>query len=332
MTDISNVDRPDTGGWIPPVVETPPVLVWPPKPGAFVKYIFGWGGYLFPYNAFYMLVAVGIWWFLIPDLHQMKTLEVRWVANLLIQNFVILLVWTSFWHVRLYVRRSQGVKFKYNARWPKDTETFLFGRQLFDNMFWTLFSGVPLWTAYEVVTFWAMANGYIPYLDMAAHPVYFGMCMFLVSFWRETHFYVVHRLMHSSVLYKLAHSVHHRNSNPTPWSGLSMHPIEHVIYYSSVLIQWVIYSNPLLVVYHLVHLNFAPAPDHSAFGRIVVNGKVEIDLATYMHYLHHRYFEVNYGGDGSVPFDRWFGTWHNGTAEAHAAMNERFKKKRPPSS
>lgn len=53
-----------------------------------------------------------------------------------------------------------------------------------------------------------------------------------------------------------------------------------------------------------------------------------MDVATYMHYLHHRYFEVNYGGDGSVPLDRLFGTWHNGSAEAHERMNRRFKEKK----
>lgn len=332
MTNATDSSRPNTGGWIPPeIVETPPAFVWPPKPGALLKYIFGWEGYLFPYNFLYMAVATAIWWYLVPDLSQMKNLEFGWIAKLFVQNFVILAAWTSFWHVRFYVRRSQDIQFKYNSRWPKNSETFLFGSQLLDNMFWTLFSAVPIWTAYLVITLWVMANGWIPYLDMREHPIYFGIFMFLIAFYRETHFYLVHRLIHWPPLYKWVHSVHHKNSNPTPWSGLAMHPVEHLIYFSGVLIHWIVPSNPLLVIYHLQHLAFAPAPDHSGFGKMVVNGKVQIDVATYMHYLHHRYFEVNYGGDGSVPLDRWFGTWHNGSAEAHAAMNERFRKKNPPS-
>ena len=43
-----------------------------------------------------------------------------------------------------------------------------------------------------------------------------------------------------------------------------------------------------------------------------------------MHYLHHRYFEVNYGGDGSIPMDKWVGTYHDGSEDAHEAMNKRI--------
>jgi hypothetical protein len=37
---------------------------------------------------------------------------------------------------------------------------------------------------------------------------------------------------------------------------------------------------------------------------------------------------VNYGGEGLIPLDKWFGTWHDGSAEGEAIMNDRFKKKR----
>ena len=44
----------------------------------------------------------------------------------------------------------------------------------------------------------------------------------------------------------------------------------------------------------------------------------------YFHYLHHKYFECNYGGDGMLPLDRWFGTFHDGTDDAQRRMDERF--------
>ena len=46
----------------------------------------------------------------------------------------------------------------------------------------------------------------------------------------------------------------------------------------------------------------------------------------YFHYLHHRYFECNYSGDGTVPLDKWFGTWHDGTTEGHTVMRERRRR------
>ena len=43
--------------------------------------------------------------------------------------------------------------------------------------------------------------------------------------------------------------------------------------------------------------------------------------------LHLKHFEVNYGGDGLIPLDQWFGTWHDGSKEAEARMDARFQKK-----
>jgi lathosterol oxidase len=43
-----------------------------------------------------------------------------------------------------------------------------------------------------------------------------------------TNFYLIHRLLHWPSLYKMAHSLHHRNANVGPWSVLSMHPIEYI--------------------------------------------------------------------------------------------------------
>jgi sterol desaturase/sphingolipid hydroxylase (fatty acid hydroxylase superfamily) len=44
----------------------------------------------------------------------------------------------------------------------------------------------------------------------------------------------------------------------------------------------------------------------------------------YTHYLHHKYFEVNYG-DGLVPLDKLFGTFHDGSDEAEEALNKRVR-------
>ena len=50
------------------------------------------------------------------------------------------------------------------------------------------------------------------------------------------------------------------------------------------------------------------------------------DTHAYAHYLHHKYFEVNYA-DGSIPLDKWFGTFHDGSPEADEAMKKRFMKR-----
>ena len=42
------------------------------------------------------------------------------------------------------------------------------------------------------------------------------------------------RFVHISALYKYIHSLHHRNTDIEPFSGLCMHPVEHLYYYRVV--------------------------------------------------------------------------------------------------
>jgi sterol desaturase/sphingolipid hydroxylase (fatty acid hydroxylase superfamily) len=111
--------------------------------------------------------------------------------------------------------------------------------------------------------------------------------------------------------------------NPGPWSGLSMHPVEHLLYFSGVLLHWIIPSHPIHVIFHLQHRAFAPAVGHNGFDRVRLPNGAWLDAEHYIHYLHHKHFEVNYG-DGLVPFDRIFGTFHEGTDESTQAMNQRL--------
>lgn len=45
----------------------------------------------------------------------------------------------------------------------------------------------------------------------------------------------------------------------------------------------------------------------------------------FFHQLHHRYFECNYG-TSEVPFDKWFGTFHDGSAAATQATRAHKKQ------
>ncbi len=56
---------------------------------------------------------------------------------------------------------------------------------------------------------------------------------------------------------------------------------------------------------------------------MLVDG-VAVKTGDFFHYLHHKYFECNYGADGVFPMDKWFGTFHDGTKDSQARMDERF--------
>ena len=60
------------------------------------------------------------------------------------------------------------------------------------------------------------------------------------------------------------------------------------------------------------------------FARKILKEETGHPCASYFDQLHHRYFECNYGETG-MPFDTWFGTSHDGSREAHAAMRGKRK-------
>jgi sterol desaturase/sphingolipid hydroxylase (fatty acid hydroxylase superfamily) len=113
--------------------------------------------------------------------------------------------------------------------------------------------------------------------------------MLLIPLMREFHFYCIHRLIHVPALYRKVHHLHHNNVNPGPWSGLSMHPIEHLLYFSGVLIHWILPSHPVHALFHLIHAGLSPVPGHTGFEKVVVGKEGAIDTHCLAHYLHHKY-------------------------------------------
>ena len=326
--DDSELGKEDARGyWAPHArVSYGPAFAWPPMPRAFVKWFFGFPGYLLPWNVLYALVALGIWVFFTPDLERFVAPTIGLIALMLVRNIIFAVLVYGAWHLWFYGWRKQGTAFKYNRSWPAEhSSVFTFNNQIYDNMFWTLASGVPIWTAYEVLLLWGYANGFAPMLSASESPVAFVALFFLVPFIHEVGFYFAHRLLHVPWLYRVAHKLHHRNVNPGPWSGLSMHPIEHVIYFSTILLFFVIPAHPIHMINLASRLGLSPAQGHTGFDRVVIDDKSTWDVSYYAHYLHHRYHEVNYA-DGMVPLDKWFGSFHDGSPEADEAMKARRRR------
>ena len=163
---------------------------------------------------------------------------------------------------------------------------------------------------------WALANGYAPMLTLPDDIGWLILMILLLPAWETLHFFLIHRLIHWPPLYRRVHSLHHRNTNVGPWSGMSMHPLEHLIYLSTVLIHFVVPANPLLIIFHLQYFALSAATTHTGYQGLVVRGRLVLPLGTYHHQLHHRYFECNYGGL-EIPLDQWTGNFHDGTAESH---------------
>ena len=328
MDDALYGMRDKRGDWKPfKLIQYPPVFVWPVQPVKFVRWFLGYPGFILPWNLFYAGAGAVMWLYLTPSMATMKEFSAGWLSYLLVRNAVIVFLFFGSFHLRLYIRKQQGGSFKFNGKWPAtDHSAFLFRTQTVDNMIWTLASAVPLWTAYEAVTLWLFANGYIPSVSFRDHPYYCVALLLLVPVWRDIHFYLVHRLIHWPPLYRTVHKLHHYNVNPGPWSGLAMHPVEHLLYFSCVLINWIVPSHPLHAIVNLAHAALSPAPGHVGFDKLVVGKAQTIETDSYDHYLHHKHFECNYA-DGVIPLDKWFGTFNDGSPAAEEAMNRRFKER-----
>ena len=222
--------------------------------------------------------------------------------------------------------KSQGDRYKFNSHFPHAGDRkFLFGSQTWDNVFYNFVSGVTIWTAFEAVSMWAYANGWLPFVEFRTNPVYFLLMFPLIILFRVFHFYWTHRLTHWKPYYRAAHYVHHKNVNPGPWSGFSMHPLEHLIYLSGFLIHWIVPSHPIHLMYHLLHAGLTPANGHSGFHRIEgereaqrqERGLLPLPASPLLRLqLRHT----------MVPLDRWFGSFHNGSPEAHEAMRSRHRR------
>ena len=309
------------GNWKPTQgASYPPVFVWPVRIWAFLTWL---PSYLFTWNLFYAAVAGIAWLWLTPSAETSSNLAIGWIALIAARNAAFVFLFAGGFHLWLYWLKRQGTEFKFNATWPdRRVKAFIFDNQTLDNMVWTFASAVPIWTTFEILMLWAWSNGWLPMVDPREAPIWSLCLLILIPLWRDLHFYAVHRLLHWPPLYKLAHHQHHKNVNPGPWSGLSMHPIEHLLYFSCVLIHLVVPSHAIHIIFTLMHAGLSPAPGHAGFDRLIIKDGKTLLMPCYAHYLHHKYFECNYA-DGVVPLDRWFGSFHDGSDEAQAAMQMR---------
>lgn len=319
-------DLPESAGagWHPDVpIPLPAPLLWPPRPIKVLTYLFGFPGLYFPWLTLFALIALGLW-LLLQLLHADFThILAGWALVLLACNELIATAFYGFWHYRLYSRRLQGAKFKYNPHFPRPhDDRFLFAQQTRSNVFWALASGVPIATAYMVLTLWAQARGIVPVTTWHDSPVYCTVLLLALVFFHAVHFYVFHRLLHIKPLYRAIHYLHHQNINPGPWSGLAMHPAEHLVYLSGALLLWLIPATPLHVLYFVTLVALAPAEGHCGFGRMVL-GKSSFPTDNYYHYLHHKFFRVNFGDPLLIPLDRLFGTFHDGTRKVPGILDAR---------
>ena len=226
-----------------------------------------------------------------------------WIAHRLYLNAAVAFAYYGFFFAGLYlVPHLTGASRKFR---PGSYPTA--GNMLHNLWYWAL--GIVQWTWWEalMVRLWATgAVQYATFEQLAAQPslvLYNVFWLLAIPVWRDLHFYVAHRFLHIRAVYTYVHKLHHRNADPEPFSGICMHPVEHMYYYSCAFTPSIYLSglSPLVAVFNWVHLTLAPGAGHSGFEDHFQSDQY--------HFLHHAKFECNYGSPMSAPIDQAIGTF-----------------------
>lgn len=329
----SRTDERSPFHWTPELpISYSPLFTRPFRTLAALNYHLG-QGFLWSINSIlYVAMAIGTWLFFGPRLERCVEFEAGWIAQIYAINLVSTILLAGGLHLYFYTFKRQGMEQRFDpSEHGRNSPKFFTGSQTWDNIFYTCVSGVTIWTTYVVLFMWLYANNRIPWLtwdNSVPGMVWFVLLFPLLVIFQSGHFYFVHRLTHCKFLYRW-HALHHRNINVGPWSGFSMHPIEHLLYFSNILIHLVVISHPIHMLFNMYFTALGAVTSHTGYSTLLIKDKkvVQLELGSFHHQLHHRYFDCNYGTD-VMPWDKWFGSFHDGTAEATRRVREYQIRKR----
>jgi len=239
-------------------------------------------------------------YFLFPyDIPAARQWAFGWIFHRALVNAGTYILYTGYWHVTLYWLGWSKRKFS-----PDQVPTL---SRFIHNVYYGVL-GTLMQTAWECMFLRLWATGRIDYIPdseaFSSWPNALSVILGVIAVpaYRDFHFYFAHRFIHLRALYKYIHSLHHRNTAIEPFSGLCMHPIEHLYYVSCMGLHLFFFKSPLHLMANGMHLTLSPAASHS--------GWEDNWQSDQFHYLHHAKFECNYGTT-AVPYDKWFGTYQD---------------------
>jgi len=273
------------------------------------------------------IVALICYLYFFP-VEKAKEFRLDWILTVLIYNLSVEFILFGGWHMIMYGPFKQKI---WDQKFNQEDQYHQTGNLKREITFTTL--GFLQSSLYQIVIMHLLASNKISwYSDFWTFPLSSIFWLLFATYWREFHFYWVHRMIHpwniyfpvigdpGKFLYLNFHKLHHLSYNPGPFSGLSMHPVEHFIYYTCTLLPLYLGQHPLHFLYTKFHADIAPIGGHDGYANPPGGG------ADY-HYLHHARFECNYGVP-LINFDKLFGTWADYETRMNTSPNLNSKANR----
>jgi len=143
----------------------------------------------------------------------------------------------------------------------------------------------------------------------------------------DTYFYWIHRLLHLKRIFPIAHLVHHRSTNPSPWAAYSFHIAESVLEGGVLIVlAFLVPMHPMAIVGFVLssllinvygHLGYEVMPRW--FRHSIM---FEVFNTSVHHNLHHSKFRGNYGLYFRI-WDRVMGTEHPDYVKEYDKIQQR---------
>ena len=240
-----------------------------------------------------------------PAFGRAATFSADWMWPIILRNIIGTWLICGFWDWWMYFGPAKDKLYKYKIvpKYPSFA-------QMRHDFFYTTLSSIIAGILEIIMCYW-WASGMVPMAhSLWDKPFVHATIILGLSYWRNAHFYITHRVMHpwrfdyipdvGKLLYRYVHSLHHRSYNITAFSGTNMHPLESTPYYVSAFCVLPFGVHPVIAVTVIVDCALAAWLGH--------DGHVWPGAGDYYHGLHHSHFDCNYGTP-NFPLDYWTGSF-----------------------
>lgn len=189
-------------------------------------------------------------------------------------------------------------------------------RQVFREIAWSVVT-IFIFASIIGIGTWAIYEGPVGHLwDYWQAPTWAQWLLVLPGMLlvHDTYFYWVHRAMHTRLLYRTVHAVHHQSTDPTSWSAFAFHPLEAVLEGLIVpILFWMFPADPQIALGYTITIFVFNVVGHSGYEiyphRFLRWPLIQWILTSTHHNMHHPTFNYNFGLYFNI-WDRLLGTVH----------------------